>query len=182
MTPDERLRLSKTLTYILRHRPWEFELELDPEGFVPVGQLLEALSRGISWLRPTRAHLEEVLANSDKERFELREERIRARYGHSVPYRLQYEPKVPPAELWHGTSRRAAETIRSQGLRPMGRQYVHLSTAPDTARIVGLRHDPRPVIFRVRALDASRSGSRFFQGNDLIWLADAVAPDFLETT
>jgi putative RNA 2'-phosphotransferase len=34
----------------------------------------------------------------------------------------------PPAILYHGTSPSAAKNIMSEGLRPMNRQYVHLST------------------------------------------------------
>lgn len=28
--------LSKEISYALRHAPWEYELELDEEGFVPI--------------------------------------------------------------------------------------------------------------------------------------------------
>ncbi len=35
--------LSKEISYALRHAPWEYELEMDEEGWVPVEQLLSAL-------------------------------------------------------------------------------------------------------------------------------------------
>ena len=151
MTPDERLRLSRTLTYLLRHCPDEFGLELDDEGFVPVPELLESLRERLGWIQPTVEHLEEVIRDSDKARLEMCEGKIRARYGHSVPLRLHYEPAEPPEFLWHGTSRPAAHAIRRHGLRPMGRQYVHLSVDESSARGVGERHDRQPVIFRIRA-------------------------------
>ena len=37
--------LSREVSYALRHAPWEYELEPDAEGFVPVGQLLADPSR-----------------------------------------------------------------------------------------------------------------------------------------
>ena len=37
-------KLSKEISYALRHAPWEYELELDEEGFVPVVQLIHALN------------------------------------------------------------------------------------------------------------------------------------------
>ncbi len=37
------LELSKEVSYALRHAPWEYELEMDEEGFVPIAQLLAAL-------------------------------------------------------------------------------------------------------------------------------------------
>ncbi len=41
---DDRA-LSKEISYALRHAPWEYELEMDEEGAVPVVQLLDALHR-----------------------------------------------------------------------------------------------------------------------------------------
>ena len=38
------VELSKEISYALRHAPWEYELELDEQGFVPIAQLLHALN------------------------------------------------------------------------------------------------------------------------------------------
>ena len=38
------VELSKEISYALRHAPWEYELELDELGFVPIAQLLHALN------------------------------------------------------------------------------------------------------------------------------------------
>jgi putative RNA 2'-phosphotransferase len=62
----------------------------------------------------------------------------------------------------------------------MNRQYVHLSADIDTARQVGRRKDSHPVILQVLAGQAHGHGITFYQGNDLVWLADDVPPDFIE--
>ena len=36
------LNLSKEVSYALRHAPWEYELELDSEGWVSVEQLISS--------------------------------------------------------------------------------------------------------------------------------------------
>lgn len=46
--------LSKEISYALRHAPWEYELELDEEGFVPIGQLLHALNEGGTYVDVNR--------------------------------------------------------------------------------------------------------------------------------
>ncbi len=48
--------LAKVLTYLLCHRPDEFGLVLDPEGFVSVKQLLQALAgeKGLAHAAPAR--------------------------------------------------------------------------------------------------------------------------------
>ena len=43
--------LSKEISYALRHVPWEYELELDEEGFVPISQLLDALNESGNYER-----------------------------------------------------------------------------------------------------------------------------------
>ena len=80
--------LSKEISYALRHAPWEYELELDEEGFVPIEQLLHSLNQGGNYVddRPvTKEDLEEIIRTSDKKRHEIVGDRIRALYGHSVP-------------------------------------------------------------------------------------------------
>jgi putative RNA 2'-phosphotransferase len=106
--------------------------------------------------------------------------RIRALYGHSTPQKLLKEPAAPPAILFHGTAPKTVALIRKEGLRPMGRQYVHLSADIPTATQVGRRKAKDPVILPIRAAEAHEAGMRFYRGNDLVWLADAVAPAFIE--
>ena len=45
-------KLSKEISYALRHAPWEYELELDVEGFVPVEQLINAINESGNYDRP----------------------------------------------------------------------------------------------------------------------------------
>lgn len=48
-------------------------------------------------------------------------------------------PGTPPAVLFHGTATASLPVILADGLRPMRRQYVHLSADRDTALSVGSR-------------------------------------------
>lgn len=174
-------RVSKLVAHALRHEPWLYELELDDEGWVPVPALLDALHRrGGAWRDVAVADLHAMVEASAKRRYELEGGRIRARYGHSVPGRLAGEPAPPPATLFHGTSPAAWGSIRTQGLVPMRRQYVHLSVDVATAREVGRRKDPRPVVLTVAAERAAAAGVPFYRGNDQVWLADAVPAQYLE--
>ena len=114
-----------------------------------------------------------------KQRYEMRDGRIRALYGHSLPGRLAKTPAEPPDILYHGTSALALDAIRAEGLKPMGRQYMHLSTDEATAVQVARRKRGTPVILRVRAGEAHRQGHAFYIGNERVWLADGVPPEFL---
>jgi putative RNA 2'-phosphotransferase len=173
--------VSRTISHALRHEPWLYELELDDAGWVPVDALLAALrAEKPAWAGLNEADLAQMTAAAGKQRYEMRDGRIRALYGHSTPQKLAKEPAAPPAILFHGTAPKTVALIRKDGLRPMGRQYVHLSVDTPTAMQVGRRKAKDPVILRIRAAEAHGAGVRFYRGNDLVWLADAVAPAFIE--
>ena len=175
----DQLRLSKTLAYALRHRPDEFDLQLDAGGWVSIEDLLVALQRRHSLADVTRDDLEALIVTSERQRFELEGDRIRARYGHSLPGRIELTAAPPPAHLYHSASPEQAAQILEEGLQPMGRQYVHLSLDAATAREVGLRHHPDPVTIEVDAAAASQAGVQFYPAGDELRLADAVPPDYL---
>lgn len=173
--------LSKTVSHALRHEPWRYELELDDEGWVSVEALLAAIrTERKDWARLATSDLERMVAQSEKKRHELSDGKIRALYGHSTAQPLVKKGARPPFLLFHGTSPEAAVIIRKEGLKPMTRQFVHLSTDTPTAEQVGRRKARDPVILRVRADEAHQVGTRFYQGNDLVWLADAIAPEFID--
>ena len=169
------VELSKEISYALRHAPWEYELELDEQGFVPIAQLLHALNESGTYEREvTQADLEQIIANSEKKRHEIVGDKIRALYGHTVPQIIKKEPGIPPAVLYHVTTHRALPQILQDGLKPMQRQYVHLSIDVETATRVGKRRDLEPVILKIDTEAAQKAGIQFYIGNDKVWLCNRV--------
>lgn len=57
--------LSKEISYALRHAPWEYELEMDEEGWVPIEQLLDALQRTKKWSNICEADLNDMIEKSE---------------------------------------------------------------------------------------------------------------------
>lgn len=174
--------LSKEISYALRHAPWEYELELDEEGFVPIEQPLHALNEGGNYVddRPvTKEDLEEIIRTSDKKRHEIVGDRIRALYGHSVPQSIKKEIGTPPDILYHGTNEFCVEAIAKDGILPMARQYVHMSTDTQMAETVAKRRKGRMVIMQIDAKKAMADGIEFFVGNDMVWLAKQIPPQYI---
>lgn len=175
----DKTRLSKLLSLILRHEPSKIGLQnLEPGGYVPVATLLDGLARlGVA---TTRADLDAVVAESDKQRFSFDETgtRIRCNQGHSVPVDLQLSPAIPPATLYHGTPENSVAAIRQDGLRKMGRHAVHLSPDIPTATAVGNRRG-HPVILRIDAARMQADGHVFYRSENGVWLVDAVPPEYI---
>ncbi|MGI6231219.1 MAG: RNA 2'-phosphotransferase [Tractidigestivibacter sp.] len=174
------IALSKEVSYALRHAPEKYGLVLDEQGFVPIDQLLSALNKEGRYGRPvTEDDLAEMIARSAKARHEMRDGKIRALYGHSASKHVVKERTTPPPTLYHGTARRFLDAIMAEGLKPMSRQYVHLSVDIETAVSVGMRRDSHPVVLVVDAATASRDGINFYVGNDKVWLADPIPARYL---
>ncbi|AGZ38447.1 RNA 2'-phosphotransferase [Actinoplanes friuliensis] len=175
----EQVRLSKRLSLVLRHRPETAGLTLDPNGWVPVAELLAAL-------KISRADLDAVVAGNDKSRFAVAPgadgaDRIRASQGHSrrVNVDLELAAVEPPPVLFHGTPRANLASIRKEGLRPRSRNHVHLSPDVPTALVVGRRRSTDVVVLEVRAGAMAGSGHVFHRSENGVWLTATVPPEFL---
>ncbi|MDI6641139.1 MAG: RNA 2'-phosphotransferase [Elusimicrobiota bacterium] len=172
----DKVKLSKFMSYILRHNPKGFNLSIDRNGFVDIDELLEIIRKRYSSV--SREMIEELIATSDKKRFEIVNNRIRATYGHTIPVELGLSEVEPPEILYHGTSRNSVVRILKEGLKPMSRQYVHLSVTEKDAFQVGLRRENKPAILKIKAREAFRSGIKFFKSGD-VYLVKGISPEFI---
>lgn len=176
-------KLQRYLVYVLRHRPKELGLTLEQNGFVEIEVLLKGLRelRGYSWVEEQTIR-EVVAGQRDKKRLQIEGGKIRACYGHSAAVidKINYTVTTPPDELYHGTVAHNLDSIRSQGLLPGRRRYVHLSDSIKQAQKVGARHGKKVVIIVVLASEACKSGVEFYHPEPLIWLTQSIAPQFLQ--
>ena len=173
---DLFVKQSKFLSYVLRHKPDAINLELDPEGWALVDELIDKADIAID-----RSTIEKIVAENDKKRFTFSEggEYIRANQGHSIRVDLGLSVIKPLDILYHGTATRFLESIKQQGLLPKNRQHVHLSDNIKTATSVGSRHG-KPVILRVDAKAMHYDGVLFYQSKNFVWLTDKVPSKYLE--
>lgn len=182
MYKDRDTFVSKKISYALRHHPEAYDLALASDGSVPVEKLLKALNRVHRFDPPiTEEDVRRIMANADKQRFVIENGKIRALYGHTAIHN-GYKPEEPPEILYHGTAHKFLDSIKAEGLLPMGREYVHLSADIPTAQKVGQRRDGHPVILQVDAAKAFADGLKFYYVNDKVWLADKVPPEYLHIT
>jgi len=178
MTDLTRNRISKFLSYVLRHHPEAVGLQLDENGWVSLNLLVDACNA--KGQEMTRGQVIDVVNTSEKKRFALSEDgqRIRASQGHSVEVDLAYEEKAPPMVLYHGTVAKFLQPIQAEGLKKMARHHVHLSEDVETAERVGMRRG-RPVVLRVDADEMAAAGHRFYQSANGVWLTEHVPAKYI---
>ena len=154
---------------------------MDDKGFVDIRQLLLAINEENKYSKIIdKFDIIKVMEVSNKKRLEIIGERIRAMYGHSFSIQIEYEEETPPAVLYHGTAKRFLSSIKAEGLKPMSRQYVHLSEDTETAKMVGKRRDSDPVILYIDTVEAIKAGVKFYRANDKVWLCKQLPPQFIK--
>jgi putative RNA 2'-phosphotransferase len=179
LSADRRTRLSKFLSGALRHFPGDVGLTLDDRGWTPVDPVFAGATARYPWADTETVRA--VIATDPKGRFERDGDRIRAAYGHSVDVDLDPTDGPIPDRLYHGTAPRNADAIRTEGLRPMGRQQVHLSGSVERASEVGRRHAADPVVFAVDAAGLQGRGYRVTERGRGVYTVDRVPPAYLST-
>lgn len=167
--------ISKTLSFILRHNPEEFNLTMDDYGWVNVQNLVNALNINIAMLVS--------IVNEDKKgRYTFNEDSslIRATQGHSRPVILSHINIVEVFEpVYHGTTTRFLDSILKDGLLPGTRQYVHMAYDFKQALETGARHG-KPVVLTVNVNQAIKDGIKFIKSDNGYVLTESVPPQYLE--
>lgn len=173
--------VSKFLSLVLRHNPAKIGIVLDEQGYTPVDDLLSALAQ--HGLTISRDELDQVVAQNDKQRFALSEDRrrIRASQGHSIAVDLGYAPATPPETLYHGTSVKALTSILLHGITKQARQHVHLSATSEAAWQVGARHG-KAVVLEVDAGRMQFDEYPFYLSANGVWLVGHVPPEYLRVS
>ncbi len=186
MSGYQRVRLSKLISFILRHSPESVGIKLSSDGWVRISDLVKGIKEvwvnreAYSWV--TEEHVKALAILDPKGRFELRGEYIRATYGHSkgVKVRIGYDEDLSSKYLYHGTTSRNLSSILREGIKPMKRWFVHLTTDPEVACETGRRHGSDAVYILINVECLRSLGHRVFKASEVIRLTDYVPPKCIE--
>jgi len=164
-------RVSKQLSWVLRHRASDFRLSIRPDGSVPLNEVLSLPV--FRKLQVTGFHVQEIVNDNQKQRFFMWIEngvvRIRANQGHSIPgiedAFLLREVVEPVDVCCHGTYFEHWEAIKLRGLLHMGRNHIHFTPwdpiEAELPQCVGLRPNVEVFVY-VNMAKAMALGVRFF--------------------
>ena len=170
-------RFSRWMAYVLRHNPERYGLQTDRHGYVDLREFLAIAQRHYPELTENR--LKSLIDTGGAARFELSGDRVRARYGHSIPVEPVGPPVEPPPQLFYGTDAARLDTLLSQGLNPMDRRLLHLSQTAEEALSLARRKSEQPAILHIRAREAAQAGVSFHL-EGAVYLASFIPPRFVE--
>lgn len=170
-------RLISTMAFALRHDPAHFDLELDDEGWTSFENLIFAIRfERYEWAYLDEFQIRATIAGMD--RFEVRDGRIRAVYGHSIALVKPPAVAAPPSVLFHGTASENVPSILQHGILRMRRRFVHFSTDYDWV-VDFLCDKPTWTIFAIHTPPVLEAGVTFRKANHHVWLAECMEPRFV---
>jgi putative RNA 2'-phosphotransferase len=181
LSGESREKLSHLMSYLLRHNPGIVGLKMDKEGWVEISELVEAIRNkwpkgNYSWVK--QEHVLAVALLDPKGRYQVEANRVRTIYGHSreLGISIQYEVDNDSKVLYHGTALKNLEKIMREGIKPMKRKYVHLTTDPRDAYEAATRHGTNTAILTIDAECLRKNGYKVYIATERIRLAEYVPP------
>ncbi|KAJ3982808.1 KptA family-domain-containing protein [Lentinula detonsa] len=193
------VRLSKTLSWLLRHGAQSEGLPMRPDGYVKVADLLE--NPKIKSQSLDLVGLQQIVNADLKHRYSLVREDddvwwIKANQGHSIKaVKLDLKPvlsieDIPSRTAVHGTTKAAWQSIcelyellPSQGLSKMTRNHIHLAQGVTGKNVIsGMRKSCDIFIF-INIPKALAAGIKFFLSDNGVVLTEGndkgfLAPEF----
>lgn len=178
MDKNREKKISKSLSFWLRHNPEDIGITIGNDGWTDIDELIErAADKGVDF---TFDELNEVVKNNDKKRFLINEDEtlIRANQGHSIEIEMKFNEAVPPQILYHGTPVGVVGLIMKEGLSKMNRHHVHLSPDEKTASIVGSRRGEFEIL-EVEAMRMRADGYKIYMSENGVYLVDEVPAKYI---
>ncbi|HEY4705307.1 MAG TPA: RNA 2'-phosphotransferase [Thermoplasmata archaeon] len=178
---DEEVEsVGRTMAGVLRHFPERYGLEMDANGWVDLQDFITALqtrNRRFRFLKTN--HILGLIQTDPKGRYEFRDGKIRATYGHSLDVDLDLPTENIPDVLFYPTSEEELNVVLQAGLRPSDRKMVHLSGTFGAALEAGRVRIQVPVILEIDVKSARASGVVIKKAGKTVYLTAEVPPVFL---
>ena len=165
-------QLSKLISYILGHKPAEFGLIPDRDGFIKIKEFLKAVceEHGLTYIR--RSHIDEILITLPDPPIEIKDNFIRATHRDKLP---GYSPaQTLPKLLYTCVRKKAYPFVLDKGIFPMGFGRVILSSEPEMAERMGKRKDRMPILLTVQTRKSIEKGTLFYEAGDTLYLAESI--------
>jgi putative RNA 2'-phosphotransferase len=172
--------LGRSMAGVLRHFPDRYSLQIDKNGWIDLRDFIDALqsrNRRLRFLKPH--HVVGLIETDPKGRYQFRDGRIRATYGHTIDVELDLPTENIPDVLFYPTTEGALGDLQASGLKPADRKMVHLSRTYEAALEAGRVRNPNPVIVEIDATAARAAGHVIMKAGKTVFLTKEVPGEFL---
>ena len=180
MNDNEMSWFGRTFTGILRHFPEKFGLYMDENGWVDIDEIIDNVrskNPRSRWLRPE--HIIALVKTDEKGRYQIKMNKVRATYGHSLEITLDLPTDNIPEQLFYPSSPEESEILLEVGIRHSDRAMVHLSDTKISAREAGSHRVNNPTILQVDTIPAIENGVVIQRGGNHVYVTDFIPSEYL---
>ncbi len=167
-------KIYKLLLYILSHKPDEFGIVPDDNGFVKIKELIQVFSQDKNLPSIRLQTFNEIVLNSENPHIDSKQNLIRAKNREALPDFLKDCPL--PKLLYICVRNRAFNYVLERGISAADNSRVILSADIDQAAQIGKRRDNKQELFIINTKSAIQNGATFYKFGDLIYIADFISP------
>ncbi|KAF9956711.1 tRNA 2'-phosphotransferase 1 [Mortierella alpina] len=184
-TDSPKVRLSKALSWLLRHNAESQGVAIRPDGYVKIKDVLNhSKFKGF-----TLDDILEVVDTNDKKRFQILEgpngnkEYIRAVQGHSMDKvaELGFEEIADASQLpivIHGTMFSKWPLIAEKGLSKMNRNHIHMAVGlPGADGVISGMRKSCNLYIHIDTAMAIKDGIKFYKSANNVILSDGKGGD-----
>ncbi|KAG9327464.1 hypothetical protein KVV02_000413 [Mortierella alpina] len=184
-TDSPKVRLSKALSWLLRHNAESQGVAIRPDGYVKIKDVLNhSKFKGF-----TLDDILEVVDTNDKKRFQILEdangnkEYIRAVQGHSIDKvaELGFEEITDASQLpvvIHGTMFSKWPLIAEKGLSKMNRNHIHMAVGlPGADGVISGMRQSCNLYIHIDTAMAIKDGIKFYKSTNSVILSDGKDGD-----
>jgi putative RNA 2'-phosphotransferase len=165
--------LARFLRYVLANSPDEFGLLLDPEGWIEIKRLVQALAEEEDWKGTTASRILDLGWQVPDSGLEIEDQRIRySPTGSEALTPPVRTPMAPPITLYTSCRRRSWPVYREEGIHPSTPLEIILARSKDMALRMGRRKDPKTVVLQVQTRPAEDAGVRFLAYGEHLFVAE----------
>ncbi|WP_170117621.1 RNA 2'-phosphotransferase [Chitinophaga ginsengisoli] len=169
--------LSQFLSLILRHKPETINIALDAYGYAKIDEITQN-AKNID-LVITEDAIRNVVLYSDKKRFKVTGNSIKAIQGHSFEVNIDEQSQKPPDILYHGIRFKLKETVTQQGLLGTTGKLIPLYPNYYSAFIVENTNKKGPVVFEINAGEMYNDGYEFYLTDNNVWQTKTVPVKYM---
>ena len=169
--------LSQFLSLILRHKPETINIALDAYGYANIDEIIQH-AKNID-LAITKDAIRNVVLYSDKKRFKITADSIKAIQGHSFEVNIDEQSQKPPDILYHGIRFKQKETVAQQGLLGTTGKLVPLYPNYYAAFMVENTNKNGPIVFEINAGEMYNDGYEFYFTDNNVWQTKTVPVKYM---
>lgn len=175
-------RLTRVLSFVLRHRPSSVAVVLDEDGWTDLHALIQGLRQRPAWTDLSEQEVHGLLEAHTYTRFQINEGRVRALYGHSLRHISPGTYEKPPALLFHSTKAASFNAICHEGIAAKGRSHAHLTSSFEYAFTIKEDHErsgSAAIVFGIQTAVALKGAIPFYRASEVVWTAPYIPPSAL---